>query len=222
VIAMSAVASLESPVRRGSFGATAMSSQPVGNTSLTLLERVQKFPADAEAWDEFVRRYRPMIHTWCMKWGLQTSDADDVAQDVLVKLLSALRKFQYDPSGSFSAWLRTVTHHALSDFVTDSRKEPGQIAPNLLIADLGSARVDLIQELQKLLDRDLFEIAMRRIEKRVKLVTWEAFRLSALAGLSGQAVAERLCIPVAHVFVARNRVQKLLQEEIRIMKGEET
>jgi hypothetical protein len=27
-------------------------------------------------------------------------------------------------------------------------------------------------------------------------------------------------MPVAHVFVAKNRVQKLLQEEIRIMKGD--
>ena len=31
--------------------------------------------------------------------------------------------------------------------------------------------------------------------------------------------AAKLQIPVAHVFVAKNRVQKLLQEEIQIMKG---
>ena len=199
-----------------------MASQPGGKTSLTLLERVQRFPADPEAWDEFVRRYRPMIQAWCVKWGLQTSDADDVAQDVLVELMTALRKFHYDRSGSFSAWLRTVTHHALCHFLNERRKQPGQMAPNFTITDLGSARVDLIQELQRLLDRDLFGIAMRRVEKRVKPVTWEAFRLSALEGLSGRAVAQRLRIPVAHVFVARNRVQKLLQEEVRIMKGEET
>ena len=199
-----------------------MASQPGRKTSLTLLERVQRFPADPEAWDEFVRRYRPRIQAWCVKWGLQTSDADDVAQDVLVELMTALRKFHYNGSGSFSAWLRTVTHHVLCHFLNDRRKQPGQIGPNLTIADLGPARVDLIQELQRLLDRDLFGIAMRRVEKRVKPVTWEAFRLSALEGLSGQAVAQRLRIPVAHVFVARNRVQKLLQEEVRIMKGEET
>jgi hypothetical protein len=28
-------------------------------------------------------------------------------------------------------------------------------------------------------------------------------------------------MPVAQVFAARNRVQKLLQEEVRIMKGDE-
>jgi len=199
-----------------------MSSNSAKKTSLTLLERVQKLPADSEAWDEFVRRYHPLIHAWCVRWGLQASDADDVAQDVLVKLLTVLRKFRYDPSGSFSAWLRAVTHRVLSDFATVKRKGPCQIAPGLSIPDLGAAQVDLARELQTLLDRDLFEIAMRRVEKRVKPVTWEAFRLSALENLSGQAVGERLKIPVAHVFVAKNRVQKLLQEEVRIMKGDPT
>ncbi|MGP0064093.1 MAG: RNA polymerase sigma factor [Isosphaeraceae bacterium] len=182
---------------------------------------MQKFPADGEAWDEFVRRYRPMIHEWCVKWGLQVSDADDVAQDVLVKLLAAMRKFQYDPSRSFSGWLKTVTHNTLNDFGNDRRRAPGQVALNISIAELADAREEFEQGLESLVDRDLFETALRRIEKRVKPGTWDAFRLTALEGLSGQEAGARLNMPVAHIFVARNRVQKLLQEEIRYMKGNE-
>jgi RNA polymerase sigma-70 factor (ECF subfamily) len=185
-----------------------------------LIERVQKFPADLEAWDEFVRRYHPMIHAWCVKWGLQVSDADDVAQDVLVKLLAAMRKFQYDPSRSFSGWLRIVTHNTWTDFCNDRRKEPGQIDPGISIAESGAPRVEFEHQIESLFDRDLFETAMRRIAKRVKPVTWDAFQLTALEGLSGQVVGERLKIPVAHVYVAKNRVQKLIQEEIRKMKGD--
>ena len=195
-----------------------MSTKPEKDTPLTLLERVQKFPADLEAWDEFVRRYHPMIHAWCLKWGLQVCDADDVAQDVLVKLLAAMRTFQYDPARSFHAWLKTVTQHALGHFSAGRRREPGQLGPEIRIAELVDARDDLEHRLESLFDRDLCAIAMRRIEKRVKPVTWDAFRLTALEGLTGQDAAQRLRIPVAHVFVARNRVQKLLQVEIRIMK----
>ncbi len=97
-------------------------------------------------------------------------------------------------------------------------KEPGQIAPDLSIANLVEARDDLERELESLFDRDLFQMALRRVQKRVKPVTWEAFRLTALEGLSGQQAGEQLQMPVAHVFVAKNRVQKLLQEEIGIMK----
>jgi RNA polymerase sigma-70 factor (ECF subfamily) len=198
-----------------------MSSNPEGDTSLTLIERVQKFPADREAWDEFVRRYHPMIHAWCVKWGLQTSDADDVAQDVLLKLLAVMQRFRYDPSRSFSGWLKIVTQNTWNDFCNDRRRQPGQIDPDIPIAELSAARVDLERELEDLFDRDLFETALRRVAKRVKPVTWEAFRLSAVDGLPGQEVGRRLHVPVAHVFVAKNRVQKLLQEEIRIMKGVE-
>jgi RNA polymerase sigma factor (sigma-70 family) len=190
------------------------------DTSLTLLERIQTFPADLEAWDEFVRRYHPLIHSWCSKWGLQCSDADDVAQDVMVKLLTAMRTFRYDPARSFHAWLRTVTQHALGHFSAGRRREPGQIGPDVQIAELVHARDDLEQGLESLFDRDLFAIAMRRVERRVKSVTWDAFRLAALEGLTGQDAARRLQIPVAHVFVARYRVQKMLQEEIGIMKGD--
>jgi hypothetical protein len=37
-----------------------------------------------------------------------------VIQNVLVILAKELRAFQYDQSGSFRAWLKTVAHHALA------------------------------------------------------------------------------------------------------------
>lgn len=198
-----------------------MSSDPEDRTSITLIERVQRIPADGDAWDEFVRRYQPAIRAWCARWGLQASDADDVAQEVVIKLLAAMRKFQYDPSRSFSAWLKTVTHNALNDFHSDRRKEPGRTAVDLAIVEQEAARAEFEQRLEYLFDRDLFEIAMRRVARRVKPATWDAFRLTALEGLSGQEAGDRLKMPVAHVFVARNRVQKLLQQEIRSLKGQE-
>ena len=98
------------------------------DTSLTLLERLQKNPDDPQAWNLFIERYQPRIRRWCLTWGLQDSDADDVAQNVLVKLFAALRKFQYDPARSFRAWLKTVTQHAWIDFVGARRRDPGQTA----------------------------------------------------------------------------------------------
>jgi hypothetical protein len=39
---------------------------------------------------------------------LQEADAEDV----LLKLNSRITSFAYDASGSFSAWLKTLAHHA--------------------------------------------------------------------------------------------------------------
>ena len=189
------------------------------DTSLTLLERIQANPDDPEAWRLFVERYQPRIRGWCLAWGLQDSDAADVAQDVLVKLFAALRKFRYDPQKSFRAWLKTVTQHAWSDFLAARRKDPGHLAGSIAqISDSAEAQSDLERHLEEAFDRELLDLAMHRIKARVKPATWDAFQLTAIEGLSGVQAAEKLGIAVAHVFVAKHRVQKMLQEEVRLLK----
>jgi RNA polymerase sigma factor (sigma-70 family) len=196
-----------------------MPGHPFDDTSVTLMERLQKFPADPRAWDEFVERYRPMIRAWCLKWNLQDADADDVVQDVLVKLVAAIRKFRYDPARSFRAWLKTITHHALSDFVASRGKDPGRAAtPIEGIVESVGAKTDLEQQLADAFDAEVLEMAMHRVKKRVKAVTWDAFQLTVVEGLSGAAAGEKLQIPIARVFVAKNRVQQMLQDEARILK----
>ena len=176
------------------------------DTSITLLERLQNNPNDPQAWSLFVERYQSRIRAWCSSWGMQDSDVDDVAQDVLVKLFAAFRKFKYDPARSFRAWLKTVTQHALSDFVASRRKDPGHTAaPIGMIAESAEAKTDLEQRLEHAFDAEVLELAMHRVKKRVKPGTWDAFHLTVVEGLSGAAAAAKLEIPVAHVFVAKNR-----------------
>ena len=190
-------------------------------TSLTLMMRVQKDPADPRAWDEFVQHYRPMIEDWCRKWGLQASDADDVTQDVLLKLLAAIRQFEYDPARSFRAWLKTVTNNALTDFARARRRQESRVQGKVeWLAESPDAMADLERSLEGAFYGELVELAMRRVEKRVKPKTWQAFRLTTLEGLSGAEAADQLQMPVAQLYVAKNRVQKLLKEEILILRGE--
>ena len=192
-----------------------------GDTSLTLMLRLQKDPSDQAAWSEFVERYRPMIRDWCLRWGAQNCDADDVAQDVLVRLLKAMNKFQYDPVRSFRAWLKAVTHNAHNDFFSSRRPGSVETTSGLdSIVDSNDALADLEEKMEAAFNRELLALAMRRIEHRVKPTTWQAFRLTALENRPGAEVAEELGMAIALVFVARHRVQKMLEEEVRILKGE--
>ena len=93
-----------------------MSNRPDEETSLTLMMRVQRDAADPAAWNEFVHRYQPMIRAWCLKWGAQCFDAEDVAQQVLIKLLTAMKTYQCESPASFRGWLKTVTRNAWIDF----------------------------------------------------------------------------------------------------------
>src|SRR5215212_5323488 len=90
-------------------------------TSTSLLVRLQGVPADQASWAEFVRRYGARIHGWGRRWGLQEADAQDVSQDVLVKLTRAMQAFRHDPARSFRGWLKTVVHHAWQDLTRGRR-----------------------------------------------------------------------------------------------------
>jgi RNA polymerase sigma-70 factor (ECF subfamily) len=196
-----------------------MSKSPDKDTSLTLMMRMQQDPADPAAWNEFVHRYQPMIRAWCLRWGAQSSDAADVAQQVLIKLMTAMKTYQAESTASFRGWLKTVTHNAWIDFV---RRPSMSQAPDWIasIADSHDALEDLEQEMEQAFERELLELAMRRVQPRVKPSTWEAFRLTSIENLPGTEAARRLGTSVSNVFVAKHRVMKLLEEEVRVLRGE--
>jgi RNA polymerase sigma-70 factor (ECF subfamily) len=78
------------------------------STSASLLAQLRQEVASAAAWDEFVRRYGPLIRAWCRRWRLQEADVHDVTQAVLLKLAEKMRTFAYDPARSFRAYLKTL------------------------------------------------------------------------------------------------------------------
>src|ERR1700730_14633215 len=150
-------------------------------TRVTLLTQLRQDPSDQAGWDEFVERYGRHIYRWCRQWKLQDADAEDVTQDILMKLTQKLRAFTYDPSRSFRGWLKTVTHHAWRDFA-DSRlhaqRAVGTTQEQELMLTL-EAREDLGRKLEEAFDLELLEAAKVRVRLRVAPRTWEAFRLMA-------------------------------------------
>ena len=198
-----------------------MADNPLPTTRITMLTRLRQAPSDKASWDEFVERYGRHIYRWCRQWKLQDADAEDVTQDVLVKLTQKLRAFAYDPSRSFRGWLKTVAHHAWRDF-EDGRRRPQPVAGDGQVEELMltlEAREDLAQRLEEAFDLELLEAAKARVRLRVAPHTWEAFRLVALEGLPVTEVAAAVRMQVAMVYVAKSKVQKMLQEEIEKLES---
>jgi RNA polymerase sigma-70 factor (ECF subfamily) len=186
-------------------------------TSPTLLGRLSRLPPDEAAWSEFSARYGRKIYGWCRHWELQQADAEEVTQEVLLKLARKMATFSYDPSRSFRAWLKTVAHHAWRDFL-DSRRQPGNGSGDTQVLEMlhqVAAGDSLVEHLDDEFARELLDEASARVRLRVQPHTWEAFRLLAIEGQSGAAAALKLNMKVATVFVARSKVQKMIEEEVR-------
>jgi RNA polymerase sigma-70 factor (ECF subfamily) len=188
-------------------------------TSASLLVRLRQAPADQSAWADFVDRYGRKLLGWCRHWGLQETDAQDVTQDVLVRLAGKMRAFVYDPSRSFRGWLKTLARHALSDFC-DARSRAGTGGSQAMeLLQAIETREDLVRRLEDEFDLEVLEEAAARVRARVVPKTWRAFELTAHEGRSGAEAAEALGMTVAAVFVAKGRVQQLLKDEVRRLEG---
>jgi RNA polymerase sigma-70 factor (ECF subfamily) len=198
-----------------------MDSASEQSTSASLLARLGQNPTDQQAWSAFVARYGPKIYAWCRRWNLPEADAEDVTQIVLLLLARKMAMFAYDPSRSFRAWLKTLTHHAWRDYV-DSRERAGRGSADSSVDELlhrQEARDDLVTRLRAEFDHELLDEAMTRVRLRVEPKTWDAFRLTVLEGLPGAAAAEQLGIPVMTAFKYKNRVQKMIQEVVCQLDG---
>lgn len=186
-----------------------MSDSTDSTTSLTLLARL-KNSADSAAWEEFVRRYGPRIYGWARRRGLQDADADDVTQDVLVKLAKAIHSFQPE-KGKFRAWLATVTRNDGEDHrEARIRAVPGSgdsAVQQLLEQE--EAREDLAGILEV---AELLEIIEIWVREHFQPQVGESWRLRLVEGMSGAEVAERLQIPEDNVHAYKHKVQEKIKE----------
>jgi RNA polymerase sigma-70 factor (ECF subfamily) len=94
-------------------------------TSLSLLQRVCD-ESDSESWQTLADLYTPLLQRWLRRYGLQSSDADDLVQDVLMAVAQDLPKFQHTGrSGAFRAWLRGIV--AGLDLFRETRQEHAEV-----------------------------------------------------------------------------------------------
>lgn len=193
-----------------------MNSDSQDRTSPTLLGRLRQDVNDPAAWGEFVDRYGVVVYRWCRKWGLQDVDAEDVTQNVLLDLGRQMRTFEYQAGGRFRGFLRTVARRAWCDFLDARRRHPagsGDTAVGQLLSSV-PAGDELVDALDAECERELLAAAMAVVRLRVEPKTWDAFHHTAVDGLGGSEVAVKLGMPVASVYQAKSRVQKLLQDEV--------
>jgi RNA polymerase sigma-70 factor (ECF subfamily) len=203
-----------------------MAKSAESSTDVSLIMRLGRDPSDQAAWEVFVDRYGPMIYAWGRAWRLQDADAQDVTQAVLTKMAVRMRRFAYDPSQSFRAWLRALVQNACRDWLVDRHHTIGAEGAGGTSEEEAilnrEAHDDLARRLEAEYDLELLVEAERRVRKRVATHTWEAYRLTAIEGLSGAEAAARLGMKVATVYVSRSHVTKQLKVEIQALEDRST
>ena len=177
---------------------------------------------DAKAWEEFVFMYRPVIVRLAAARGLQHSDADDLAQQVLLSVARSVSDWDCDPQrGKFRTWLGRVVRNATINAL--SRRKPDRGAGGTSALVLINGRSAHICDDAEVLDlewrREAFRWAVDQIHDEFQPKTWEAFWLTAVDGLSTTEAARQTGKSIGAVYVARSRIMARLQEKVRTLSG---
>lgn len=194
--------------------------KPMSGTHVSLISRLKKDDRTGEAWVQFVDRYGGRLFTWCVARGLQTADAEDVTQNVLIKVAKHIHRFDYDESQTFRGWLRRITENAIVDYHRAEGRErhSDRVDDGWSILVNEQAREDLLDRLDSAFDLEIFELAMDRVRARIDDRRWLAWQWCAREGLASGVVAERLEMNIATVYSARHQIQKMIADEVAILE----
>jgi RNA polymerase sigma-70 factor, ECF subfamily len=179
-------------------------------TSPTLLNWLRQ-TSQPEAWARFNHLYTPLLLAWARRQGFQEADAQDLVQEVLVKLVRELPTYERGEGQSFRGWLFRLTVNQCRDFRRRkaTRALPGADGLSGVSAD------DPVSELEETEYRRL--LARRGLEvirADFSETTFTAFTRVMVEGRSPADVAAELNLSVNAVFLARHRVLTRLRQEL--------
>lgn len=77
---------------------------------------------DTVAWEEIVQRYNRRIYNICYRFAGSSDDAQDLTQEVFIKVYRTLSSYDSDKS-AFMTWVTTVTRNLLVDHFRKTKQD---------------------------------------------------------------------------------------------------
>lgn len=193
------------------------------NTQASLLLRIRD-EHDAQSWSRFTCIYSPLVQGFLRKRGLQDADAADLTQEVLSRVVTGIKNFDYDPAkGTFRGWLFTIVQNCLRNFVARERhaaRGTGDTRVQQALSQYAQSADD--GEWERDYQRHLLQRAAGEIRGTFQDSTWQAFWQTAIEGRAPKDVATDLGTTVAAVYMAKHRVILGLRRQIEHLEKELT
>jgi RNA polymerase sigma factor (sigma-70 family) len=180
-------------------------------TRATLLERLRD-GADVLAWDEFFARYWPTIYGFARHRGCSLHTAEEIVQDVMLKVFQNRDVYQYDPArGHFRDWLGVVVRNT----VAEHRRRPANRARAVGgdgLLEQAADEPDADAAWESAFENSLMLALLDAVRRESSARTYLAFELVHLEGLSGGEAARITGLSRNAVYKACKRVADRLAE----------
>jgi RNA polymerase sigma-70 factor (ECF subfamily) len=162
--------------------------------------------------ERFFEQYQPLLYVFFKRKGLQDQDAEDLASELVLKLLKRMGNFKYDHSRSFRSYLNTAAQRAVNELreALGKRRELKDDDLAHLFAPGG-----LEERLGEQFDLDLRKEAMRRVQGDVSERDWQIFVDLTEATATPDELAAKYGVGRGVVDTAKWRVKNRIATEVR-------
>ena len=174
------------------------------STHKSLLVRIHD--GDEVAWQEFYRRYSPVIRYVGALYRFNSAECDDLVQSVMLKFFNAEKKFVWDERRArFRTWFAAVIRSQAVEYIRANSRARRELPP----VDAGSDPFadEFLDEWRKVMLAE----ALDALRLRVDAVTFQAFEMYALQHRDAAEVAEALGVTCDRLYVAKSRCLKMLK-----------
>lgn len=185
-------------------------------TSITLLDSLRD-TENPDGWQRLCLLYQPLLVAWLKKYDVQSCDADDLTQEVLMSVCKSLNSFEHSGRpGAFRAWLKSILVNRLRNFWRTRNRKP-QSPGGSSIEERLLQLEDPASQLSQLWDQQHDLFVMKRLLELTKRYfsaeSWEVFVRVAVQGESAETVALERGVSLNSIFIAKSRILRRLRTE---------
>ncbi len=195
-------------------------------TRLSLLQRLKSWD-DQASWQQFFDMYGKMIYGLARRAGLSDADAQDAVQETIIAVAKKLPQFNYDPAlGSFKSWLSTMARWRITDQLRKRNYQSGgqqharetRLNTSVMETHPANQELDLQSAWDEEWEKNILQAAVTKVKAQVSASLYQIFDLHVLKQLPAKDVASRLGVKLAEVYVAKYKVSRLMQKQVKLLE----
>ena len=175
-------------------------------TDEQIIDRVRK--GETRLFEQLVRRYQDPVFGMAARFTGSRSDAEDVAQEVFLKVFRSLAGFKGE--SKFSTWLYRITFNLSADWLRRNRRPARRAAPIEEAGEVRDARVDLEASLLASEERERVSRAIDALDERYRSV----IVLLYYQKLPYEEIAAIMGLPVKTIETRLYRARRILREAL--------
>jgi len=169
------------------------------------------------AWEALLKAYARKIYNLCYRFTGRAEEAEDVTQEVFIKVFQTLKTYQA-AQGSFATWLNRVARNHLVDHYRRARKD--RVTSSLEdeqpeAEQKPSQHMEPTSQVESRERREVLQLALDKLSPDLR----EAVILRDLQDLDYEEIAQVLRVPQGTVKSRINRGRLELGRVLKRMEG---